>query len=177
MKKKLDKVTDMTYAVCRAVSVFSMITIVVMMLMICVDIILGNFLSRPIKGLYEVLQVFLTTLVFASWGYTQSVHGHIHVVMFVGMMPQKLRFICYGFTSILSTVIMGIACAAVCKQVVAVFHSGECTGTLQIPYWPFYIFEAIAFLLLTVTLLLEAIKAVMAIWDSETAEAIQATWD
>ncbi|MCI8538883.1 MAG: TRAP transporter small permease [Oscillospiraceae bacterium] len=176
MKKSLAQLTNGANKICHYVSFFSMVTIVVMMGIICVDIVLGNFLNRPLKGLYEVLQVLLTTLVFASWGYTQSVHGHIHVVMFVTRMPQKLRFICYGLTASFSTVVMAIGCGAVCQQVLNVFKSGEQTGTLSIPYWPFYIFEAVAFALLTITLLLDAIKAVMAIWDNEMAEEIQATW-
>lgn len=176
MKKTLAQATKVSNKVCHYVSFFSMATIIIMMLIICVDIVLGNFLNRPIKGLYEVLQVLLTTLVFASWGYTQSVHGHIHVVMFVSRMPQKLRFLCYGLTAIFSTVVMAIGCVAVCLQVGVVFRSGECTGTLTIPYWPFYIFEAVAFGLMTIGLLLDAIKAITAIWDKEMAEEIQAAW-
>lgn len=176
MKKTMDQITIVTDKVCQYLSVFSMVTIVAMMIMVCADIVLGNIFKMPIAGLYEVCQVFLTTLVFSSWAYTQTKHGHIHVVMFVSKMPQKLRFISFALTSYLSTVVMGIACYAVFKQILVVFRSQECTGTLMIPYWPFYIFEMLAFGLLTIVLLRDAIKATIAIWNQEFAEEIQATW-
>lgn len=176
MKKTMDRITTVTDNVCRYLSFFSMVTIVIMMVMICADIVLGNIMRMPIAGLYEVCQVILTTLVFSSWAYTQTVHGHIHVVMFVSKMPQKLRFVCFALTSFLSTGVMGIACYAVFKQIIRTYISRECTGTLMIPYWPFYIFEMLAFGLMTIVLLRDALKAVFAIWDKEFAEEIQATW-
>lgn len=176
MKKAMDKITKVTDDICRYLSYFSMLTIVVMMIFVCVDIVLGNIFKNPIPGTYEICQVLLTTLVFSSWAYTQSRHGHIHVVMFVSKFPQKLRFICFAFTSLLSTVIMGIASYAAFRQMLLVRRTRECTGTLMIPYWPFYIFEGLAFALMTVVLLRDAIKAVLAIGSKEFAEEIQSTW-
>ena len=176
MKKTMDKITKVTDNICRYVSFFSMLTIIIMMVLVCVDIVLGNIFKRPIAGVYEMCQVILTTLVFSSWAYTQTVHGHIHVIMFVSKFPQKIRFICFALTSLFSTGIMGIACYAVFKQMLSVMRTRECTGTLMIPYWPFYIFEGVAFGLLTVVLLRDAVKAVLAIGNKEFAEEIQSTW-
>ena len=54
--------------------------------------------------------------------------------------------------------------------------SGEATGTLLIPFWPFYIIEFIAFLVFTLALLCDTIKAVMAIFDNEIADDIMKSW-
>jgi TRAP-type C4-dicarboxylate transport system permease small subunit len=176
MKESMDRITNVTDKICAFLSYFSMIAVVFMMLMICVDVVLGNFLGNPIAGMYELCQVILTTVVFTSWAYTQTVHGHIHVVMFVSKMPQKLRFICFGLTSIFSTVVMGIATYGAYLSVLARYKSGECTGTLLIPYWPFNVFMMFAFGLLTIVLLLDSIKAVLAIGNKELAADIQASW-
>ena len=176
MKKTMDKITRVTDKICHYVSFFSMFTVIFLMLYVCLDIVLGNILNNPMRGTYEVCQIVLTTLVFSSWAYTQTRHGHIHVVMFVSKFPQKLRFILFAFTSFFSTVIMGVACYAAFKQMLQVMKTRECTGTLMIPYWPFYIFEGVAFGLLTVVLLRDAIKAVLAIGSKEFADEIQATW-
>lgn len=176
MKKTMDSITTVTDRICIFVSYFSMVTIVIMMLMICADVVLSTFLKKPIAGMYELCQVILTTFVFSSWAYTQTVHGHIHVVMFVSKMPQKLRFICYGLTSIISTFVMGIATYGAYLGIIQKFTSRECTGTLLIPYWPFYIFETIAFGLLTIVLLRDAVKAVIAIGSQEMAAEVQAEW-
>lgn len=176
MKKTLDQITKVTDMACYIVSFFSMAVIVVLMVMVASDIVLGNILKQPIAGLYEVCQVLLTTLVFSSWAYTQTQHGHIHVVLFISKFPQKIRFLCFALTSFLSVFITGIASYALVKQVQLMIRTGECTGTLQIPYWPFYVFELAAFVLLTIVLFFDALKAVCAIWDKDMAAEIEATW-
>ncbi len=176
MNNVLHKITRVTDFICYLISYISMATICVLTVMVFGDIILGNILRRPVSGLYEICQVLLTTLVFASWAYTQTQHGHIHVVLFINMFPPKLRFICFAFTSFLSTFITGIATYGLFFQVRSLIKTGECTGTLMIPYWPFYAIEMVAFGLLTVVLFLDALQAVCAIWDREAGREIESTW-
>ena len=96
--------------------------------------------------------------------------------MFVSKMHQKPKFICFAFTSLLSTATMAFGAYAAFFQVGVVKASGECTANLLIPYWPFYIFEFVALALLAVVLLRDTIKAIMAIWDEETAAEIEKEW-
>lgn len=176
MKQTMDKITRVTDKLCEIVSWFSMITIMFLMITICIDVVTGNIFNRPIPGIYEVCQVILTTLVFTSWAYTQCHHGHIHVTMFVARMPQGLRFFCFAVTSYISTFVMAIATYAVYLNIWDKMASGECTGTLQIPYWPFFLLEAIAFAFFTLILLRDSVKATLAMFNKEIAEEIQASW-
>lgn len=178
MKRTFDQITKVSDKVCYFVSYFSMIVAIMMALMLTADVVLRKVTSGAvsIKGCYEITQMLLSTFIFSSWAYTQAVHGHIHVVMFIQKMPQKLRFFCYGLTSLLSVATMAFAAYAVYHQIFNVMKTGESTANLMIPYWPFYIFEFVAFLLLSIVLLRDALKAVIAIWDHELAEEIQADW-
>ncbi|MCF0121535.1 MAG: TRAP transporter small permease [Oscillospiraceae bacterium] len=176
MKRTMDKITTVTDAVCTIFAYISMAMIIILMLMVCLDVVLGNIFKSPIPGMYEICQLMLSMVVFTSWAYTQTVHGHIHVTMFVSKMPQKLRFFCFSLTSFIATAVLGIGTYAVYKQILVKKLSGEATGTLQLPFWPFYIFELVAFGLLTILLLRDAIKAAMAMFDKEMADEIQATW-
>lgn len=177
MKKVFDPITRVTDKLCYYISFFSMAVAVFMALMLTVDVILRKLpFGWTVPGAYEITQVFLSTFVFSSWAYTQTVHGHIHVVMFIQKMPQKLRFFCYGLTSLLSVATMIFAAYAVYFQIFAVKKSGESTANLLIPYWPFYIFEFAAFVMLAIVLLRDAIKAVCAIFSAELAEEIQTDW-
>ena len=133
MNKSLRIFTKATDKFVDAINVISMIDCVFLMIMICVDIITGNFLSNPIPGVYEVCQVFLTVLVFTSWCYAQSKHSHIHVTLFIMKMPTTLKFICFGVTAIFSTIAMAIGTYAVFISMLSKKASGECTGTLLIP--------------------------------------------
>jgi len=181
MKKFLSTYTKIGDKVCYYLCYASMFIIAVMMVLMFVDSMLALISkSNPnisrMTGVYELVQVMLSILVFSSWAYTQTVHGHINVVMFIRKMPQKLRFVCYGLTSLLSTATLVFAAYAVFTMIKDKMASGEATGTLLIPYWPFYIFEFLAFALMAIVLLCDAIKAVLAIVDNEYAEEIQSTW-
>jgi len=176
MKKFMDRFTLISDKVCYYVSFLSMAVIIIMMFLITIDVVLSLIFNYRIGGAYEISQMLLSTLVFSSWAYTQTVHGHIHVTMFVSKLPQKLRFVCYGLTSVISMVIMVIASNAVFHQIFAKMAANERTGTLLIPHWPFYIFELVALVLLAIVLLRDAIKSVGAIFNKEFAEEIQSTW-
>ena len=135
MKKVLNTATNIGGKACFYLCFASMFIIVVMMVLMFVDSMLGLFVNQRITGSYELVQVMLSILVFSSWAYTQTVHGHINVVMFIRMFPQKLRFICYGLTSILSTVTMVFAAYAVFGMISDKFASGEATGAKRKLKW------------------------------------------
>ena len=154
----------------------SMFIIVFMMILMFMDAILGLFFNTRIKGSYELVQLVLSVVVFMSWGYTQTEHGHIHVVMFIRHFPKKVRFIVFGFVSALSTVVMGIGTYGVYKMILDKMANNEKTATLLIPYWPFYIIEFIAFAIFTVALLADTLKAFAAIGNEEAAEDVMSSW-
>lgn len=175
MKNFLDRFDSIIRKVCYYVCFAAMAMIAFMMVLMFVDAMLGHFNSR-ITGSYELVQCMLCILVFTSWAYTQTEHGHINVVMFVRLMHRIPRFICYAFTSILSFITIAIGSYGVFQMVLDKIANGECTGTLLIPYWPFYLFEFIAFVFLAIALLLDAVKAVCAIANHEIGDQIMETW-
>lgn len=178
MKKVMRGITLVTDKICYYVSYFSMAVAILMALLLTADVILrkvsGNAIS--IKGAYEITQMALCTFIFSSWAYTQTVHGHIAVVMFISKMPQKLRFFFYALTSLLSVVTMAFGTYAAFTQISAVKATGESTANLLIPFWPFYIFEFVALAMLTIVLFRDAIWAIMAIFDKESADYVQKDW-
>lgn len=176
MKSAVLTSTKAIKKLCYYVCFVSMILVACMMLLMFVDSMLGLFFNSRITGSYEVVQCMLCILVFTSWAYTQTEHGHIHVVMFVRMMPQKLRFFCFSLTALLSTATMGFASYALIAIIKSKKISGECTGTLLIPYWPFYVIEFVAFAVFTLALLCDTIKSIIAIGDKEVAEEIMESW-
>lgn len=181
--RTLNGVTKVTDKVCEIVSYFSMAVAAFLCIVLFLDVVLRKITALgdgswniSLTGVYEMCQVGLSMFIFSSWAYVQTVHGHIHVVMFIQKFPQKLRFICFSFTSLLSTFTMVFAAYGLWSKIFDVMNSGEKTANLQIPYWPFYAFEFAAFVLLAVVLFLDAIKAVVAIFSKDMAAEIQASW-
>ena len=162
--------------ICHYLCYVSMFIVVVMMVLMTIDAVGGLFFNFRVKGSYELVQVILSVVVFTSWAYTQTEHGHIHVVMFIRMFPQKLRFVIFALVSALSTVVMAIASYGVYRMIVDKMASNDRTATLLIPYWPFYLIELVAFIIFTIALLGDTFKAVAAIFNKEAAEEIQSSW-
>lgn len=176
MKKALTVYTKVTDKICYGLCFVSMIFIAIMMLVMFVDSMTGLFFDYRTTGTYEIVQCMLLVVVFTSWAYTQTKHGHIHVTMFVGMMPQKLRFICFSLTSIFSVATMIFAASGAFKGILEKIGNGEASGTLLIPYWPLFVFMFVAFALLALVLISDAIKSCLAIFNKEYADEIQSHW-
>ena len=168
--------TKVTDKICEYISYISMAVIAFIMFfnVICV---IGRFVGHSITGNVEITQVILSALIFSSWAYVQTQHGHIHVTMFLNMMPQKLRFVLYTITSILTTVTLLFGTVAVFQemiQLITVKHT--CTPNLLIPFWPFYLIEAVSLLMFSIVLLRDAVKSAIAIVNEEYAKEIQQFW-
>jgi TRAP-type C4-dicarboxylate transport system permease small subunit len=153
-----------------------MFIIVVMMILMSIDAIGGLFFNFRVKGSYEIVQMILSVLVFTSWGYTQTEHGHIHVVMFIKMFPAKVRFIIFGLTSALSVVVMVIGAYGVYNMILDKMAANERTANLLIPFWPFYLIEFISFILFAAALFADMLKAFAAVGNEEAAKEVMSTW-
>ena len=176
MKKFLYAFSNVTDKLCYWMSFISMACVVLMMFLMFIDVCLSLIFNIRILGAYEVTSLALLTFVFSSWAYTQSVHGHIHVTMFINMMPQKLRFLCFGITSLISVVTMACASYAGYLAIFERMAGGDASANLLIPYWPFYVLMTVAFVFFTIILLIDMCKAFLAMFDKEVADDIQAHW-
>ncbi len=179
MKSTFDKITKVVNKICGGFSVLCVVACVLLTVILFADVVLRKVTNGmvTVKGAYEIAQMLLSMFIFASWGYVQSVHGHIHVVMFIQKMHRIPRLICFAVTSLLSTVTVGFGAYAVFNKVFDMYKTGEATANLLIPHWPFYAFECIAFVLLTLALLLDTCKAFAAMGNDELKAEVEATWD
>lgn len=176
MKKFINGYSLVTGKICYYICYLGMILIAAMMCIMFVDSMLGLFANYRITGIYELVQCFLLIVVFTSWAYTQTVHGHIHVTMFINMMPQKLRFFCFTITSLLSVVTMAFGTVGVYRGIGEKIASHEITATLMIPIWPLFVIECVVFAAFALVLLGDTIKSAVAMFDKEMADDIQSTW-
>lgn len=168
--------TKITDKICEYISYISMAVIAFIMFfnVICV---IGRFTGNSITGGVEITQVTLSALIFSSWAYVQTQNGHIHVTMFLNMMPRKVRFVLFTVTSVLTTVTLLFGTVAVFQEMMAMItEKHTCTPNLLIPYWPFYLIEGVSFFMFSVVLLRDAIKSAIAIFNEDYAKEIQSHW-
>lgn len=147
-----------------------------LMVYMTLDVVLRQLFNSPIKGGYEISTLVMSVMIFTSWSYTQTEHKHIHVTMFLRMMPQIPRFICFGITSVLSTVVLGFATYAAFLQTIHFFNKGTSTGMLLIPQWPFVLIECISLAFFTLVLFRDSLKSILAIVNKKYAKEIMKHW-
>jgi len=176
MKSFLQGYTKITSKICYYMSFISMLMIMFILAIMTIDVVLNLICKIRILGAYELATSALVLVVFSSWAYTQSEHGHIHVVLFIKMMPKKVRHFLFGLTSWISLAVMIIGGYAVFFSLMAKKSAGESTANLMIPIWPLVLIEFIAFVLLAVVMLKDCIASVYALFDEETADSIETHW-
>lgn len=162
--------------ICKFGYYLSAIGIVAIMALISIDVALRFIFNIAILGSYEIVEVVMSIAVFMSFAYTQTEKGHVHVTMLISKLPRKPRFICFAFTSLLSTIIVGAISYSAFMHAGKMVVKGTSTGVLAIPFFPFYYIESVAMALFTLVLLGDAIKAIMAIFNNEVAQEIESTW-
>ena len=69
-----------------------------------VDVIGRYFFNKPIVGTLERAQVFIASMVFLAWGYTQIEERHVKLEMFLHRLPGRARMICRLVTAFLTMV-------------------------------------------------------------------------
>ncbi|MCL1828561.1 MAG: TRAP transporter small permease [Oscillospiraceae bacterium] len=143
---------------------------------IVADVFLRFIFNNPIVGSYEIVQYVLMMAVFASFAYCQSLRGHIHVTMFIMLMPRKLKFSLYSITGLLSAGMAGLTGYAAALQAIMAKDSGYLTQILRIELYPFMWVECFGMATFAVVLLFDAICSGFAVFSKEFADEIQAEW-
>ncbi len=173
MIKKIDKAV---YRVTSVVSVASYVGFLAVMAIIVVDVCLRKIMDSGVTGAYELVERILMFAVFASFAYTQSLQGHVHVTMFVSKLPTQIRFIALGVTGLLSSAAAFLLSYAAVIQANDAFRKATMTGVLHIPLFPFYWIEVVCMAAFGLALLWDVFKDFAAIKNREIAEEIQANW-
>ncbi|MDR1874973.1 MAG: TRAP transporter small permease [Synergistaceae bacterium] len=159
------------------VSVISYAGFFFIMLLTVVDVFVRFVFNSPILGSYEIIERVVFCAVFASFAYAQTQRSHIQISMLLLMFPRGLRHVCVAFTGLLSAVIALFMAYAAVVQGRTAFNAHYVTGVLRISLYPFYWVEAATMFAFFVTLLFDAVKSMVAIFDDEAAKEIQSTWN
>lgn len=165
--KTFSKIVDRICLVCGYISAISMAFIMCWMFY---DLSARILFNKPLTGGFEVTCMVMSILTFASWSYTQSQHGHIHVTMFITKMPSKVKTTLFCITSWLSTFTLGVMTYA---SFLYLLSMKKVTAMLLIPYKPFVVIMCIAMFAFMLALARDAVKATAAIRNKELEKEIE----
>ena len=145
---------------------FAAITLVAIMTLTFVDVIGRNFFGRALVGTVETVQLMMGVLVFSGLAVTELNRRHVVVETFQGLFPKPIKWLSGIVNSLLAVGITGLLLSQLFAKSMDVFHEGEFTQILKIPYWPAAFLMLIGFALFFVLLVLRLIREVTGQMDT-----------
>ena len=131
--------------------------LILIMLLTCADVVMRLF-GRPIPGTYELVGYFGSVIISFGIAQTAIERSHIAVNLLVDRLPQRVQNLIGGVGNIAAAFLFGVL--AWQSQVYArdLLETGDVSLTLAIPTWPFVLGVATGSGLLSLVLLLDALK-------------------
>jgi TRAP-type C4-dicarboxylate transport system permease small subunit len=146
-----------------------------MMLYTTFDIIKRAVTGKSMTGTTEVMAYMFCALLYSTYAYTQTRHGHVHVTIITEAIKGKGKFILWACTSWIGAITGVFLTCAAYNQMLKQIEDGTYTLMLHIPYEPVYIFSTFGMAVFAIVLIFDAIKAVLAIFSEEYAKEIAET--
>lgn len=115
---------------------------------ITADVCGRAFFRSPIQGTSEMVECICSMIAFMGLGVCTMAKQHIKVELVVEHLPKKAQKVFDVFNYLVVTVVAGYLAAASWSQGMKQLSTGSVTYLTKIPYWPFYVLVALAFLLM-----------------------------
>jgi TRAP-type C4-dicarboxylate transport system permease small subunit len=147
------------------------------MILIAIDVALRKILNQPINGGYEIASLFMAMLVFFALAYTQQQKSAIHVTLFVTRFKGRTRYVIWTLGLLLATGMAGYFAYGSFVHGGLVRLVGTESGTLRIPYWPFYYVGAFSFGLYAIVMAIDAVKSFAAVFSEKYAVEVASHWN
>jgi TRAP-type C4-dicarboxylate transport system permease small subunit len=138
-------------------SLVSAAAVVFIMLLTCADVVMRLF-DRPIPGTYELVGYFGAVIVAFAMAYTSVERGHISVELLVDRLPARPRAFIEGVGHLVSAVLFGLLAWQCQVYAIDLLESGEVSPTIGIPTWPFVFSLTAGCGMLSLVLLLDALR-------------------
>jgi TRAP-type C4-dicarboxylate transport system permease small subunit len=86
----------------------SILTILVVMLFVCAEVVMRYAFNAPIPGHLEGSELLLPVIVFLAISYTQRTHGHVGMDLVLDAMPEAVRRTMQVVTYLVSIVVCAV---------------------------------------------------------------------
>ena len=109
----------------------------VMMFFTALDVTLRYFFNSPIMGSFELTEYMMVIVISLSLAYCAMLKGHVNVDFVILRFPQRTREIIGGITSVISLAVFFVLSWQCFEQTMVLKSSGQTSGILFIPTYPF----------------------------------------
>lgn len=147
-------------------SVIAQAGLVMVMVLIIANIILRRLFS-PVPGTVEMVEILGAVILGSSIAYCLYNQGHVFVNVLVQKLPLKLQAAVDVLTRLLMLATCGVLSWQLFLYAQRMMDRGLATGHLGIPIWPVIGLVALGFVLMTVVIINDLLKAFRIIRNGE----------
>ena len=171
--KVFEKICDF---LARIFSYVSFVGFVVIMVFIVLNVVLRALFDAPILSAYEIVEQMMMVGVFTSFAYAQRQGSHIRITILLMHMPRKLSMLICALTGLASTGMVCVLTYAAYRQFMIASVNNYTSAMLKFPLAPFYVLEIVTCAVFALTLLVDVVKNVAAIFNDDLAKELTADW-
>ena len=137
-----------------------------MTLLTCADVV-GRYLGHPIFGSVEIVGFFAILAVALALPHTHEMKGHIGVELLVRTFEEKTQTIIGLTTNVVACLLFAIVTWRMTLYAGTIRRSGEVSMNLEFPVHVIIYFTAFCFLIFTLTIIEEIVKAIKQLTDKQ----------
>lgn len=135
--------------------------IILIMFISFIDVVGAKAFGRPLLGAMEITEVTQLVVLAGALAYTQIFGMHVRVQFVSERLPTKIRASLKAFTSLLGFGLFSLIVWRSFEFAQMIKSSGEVSGTILIPFYPFAFWLALSCIPLCLVLLVEFIKSIL----------------
>lgn len=151
--RMVDKVAD----ICLAGSMYILYPAI--LIVICTDVVGRNFFNTPLSWAIEGSGLFLIGAIFLAVSRVELDKDHILLDIVYAVYPRKVRYFCDMLTRSFAFLWMLAATVRSSFEIPTAFMLNESGADFRYPFWPMRVIMTIGFLVLTLALLSNVVKA------------------
>ena len=173
LKKALDGLVTRLGTFC---GMISGICLFGMMALVATDVLRRLLFNSPILGGYEICQMLMVIVVLMGMPYALSQKAIIHVTFLLPRLPKPIRHGAWALLQIMGTGVFLLFGYGTLIHGLFLKERGAVSGTIAIPFWPFYMIAAFGLFIYALIQLYDSLKAVAAIFSEKYALEISEQW-
>jgi TRAP-type C4-dicarboxylate transport system permease small subunit len=124
--------------------ILASLSLVLLLFTVIIQVILRSVFDKPLMGAEEFTRFMVICVILFPLAYTERMNGHIIMEELQNLLPRVirklLRFLIQTFTTVVYIVI------ALSAIQVLINNANNTTATLEIPFWIFFLPNALGFL-------------------------------
>ncbi len=132
-----------------------------LMFLIVMDVCLRYLFNRPIMSTHELVMFMMAIVVFSALSYTETVDGHVKIDLVFSRLPKRAQTVLSGVICCISSGLFALMAQQNIVRTKALRLEGLTSSILHVPVYPFYLFAAFGFALLSLVLLVNGLDSLM----------------